>query len=236
MFLERQYGGKLKAHHAARVIQAYYRTYRMNKQFKRMRTHSFTPGKDSYRSKSNSDPRSSAMSPAAVNSESQITPVLRIKKKKSGDKRVKSILIIDNINSFPGGEVQRYSTEFLPSDLTSIFTSMTPQSNDVKSEQKELPDEKANARLGSVTSETEHYVKVEIVDNVETLPSNAGDVSNQVPNGDLCKSSRRETFHEDGSVIESDESGTIITYKILKHQNKMPLLLLLFTGLILYHR
>lgn len=236
MFLERQYGGKLKAHHAARVIQAYYRTYRMNKQFKRMRTHSFTPGKDSYRSKSNSDPRSSAMSPAAVNSESQVTPVLRIKKKKSGDKRVKSILIIDNINSFPGGEVQRYSTEFLPSDLTSIFTSMTPQSSDAKSEQKELPDEKANARLGSVTSETEHYVKVEIVDNVETLPSDAGDVSNQVPNVDLCKSSRRETFHEDGSVIESDESGTIITYKILKHQNKMLLLLLLFTGLILYHR
>lgn len=209
-FLERQYGGKEKAHQAARVIQSYYRKYRMDRQFKMMRTYSVTPGKDGFRTKSNSDPHSQVTSPKQQSSECQVTPVLRIKKKSSGDKRVKSILIIDNINSFTGGELQMYSTEELPTDLTSIFTRMGNGTNDSENEEKPVRDAKGDTRLSSVTSETEHYVKVELVDNVETLPDNAfvenGEVC-KVPNGDLPRRPRKETFNEDGSVIESDESG-----------------------------
>ena len=211
MFLERQYGGKEKAHKAARVIQSYYRKYRMDKQFKRMRTHSYTPGKDSFRAKSNSDPRSQVTSPKPQNSECQVTPVLRIKKKRSGNRRVKSILIIDNINSFTGGESQMYMTEELPTDLTSIFTRMGNRDSEI--EQREVPDEKRETKLGSVTSETEHYFKVEIMDNVETLPDNAfegSEMGEKVPNGDVLRRPRKETFTEDGSVIESDESGLMI--------------------------
>lgn len=211
-FLERQYGGKEKAHRAARVIQSYYRKYRMDKQFKRMRTHSHTPGKDSFRAKSNSDPRSQVTSPKPQNSESQVTPVLRIKKKRSGDTRVKSILIIDNINSLTGGEPQMYMTESeLPTDLTSIFTRIG--NRDTEIEQREMPDEKRDSRLGSITSETEHYVKVEVMDNVETLPDNTfegSEMSEKVPNGDVPWRPRKETFTEDGSIIESDESGLMI--------------------------
>ena len=216
-FLERQYGGKEKAHRAARVIQSYYRKYRMDKQFKRMRTHSYTPGKDSFRAKSNSDPRSQVTSPKPQNSECQVTPVLRIKKKRSGDTRVKSILIIDNINSLAGGESQMYMTEELPTDLTSIFTRMG--NRDTEIEQREMPDEKRDTRLGSVTSETEHYVKVEVMDDVETLPDNTFEdceMSEKVPNGDLPRRPRKETFTEDGSVIESDESGLIIIIIMFK--------------------
>lgn len=212
-FLERQYGGREKAHHAARVIQSHYRKYRMDKQFKRMRTYSFTPGKDSFRTKSNSDPNSQVTISKPQNSESQVTPVLRIKKKRSGDKRVKSILIIDNINSLTGGETQMYTTEELPMDLTSIFNRMGNQNRDSECVQIEVPHEKEQTRLGSVMSETDHYVKVEIVDNVETLPDDAfveDDESKKVPNGDLPRRPRKETFTEDGSVIESDESGLII--------------------------
>lgn len=216
-FLERQYGGKEKAHGAARVIQSYYRKYRMDKQFKRMRIHSYTPGKDSFRAKSNSDPRSQVTSPKPQNSESQVTPVLRIKKKRSGDTRVKSILIIDNINSLTGGDSQMYMTEELPTDLTSIFTRMG--NRDTEIEQREMPDEKRDTRLGSVTSETEHYVKVEVMDDVETLPDNTfegSEMSEKVPNGDLPRRPRKETFTEDGSVIESDESGLmIIMFKLV---------------------
>ena len=219
-FLERQYGGKEKAHQAARVIQSRYRKYRMDKQFKRMRTYS-TPGKDVYRIKSNSDPQTPTTSLKPQN-ECQVTPVLRIKKKSSGGKRVKSILIIDNINSFPGGEAQRYSTEELPTDLTSIFAKMQPGSRDVAYEQRQVLDEKEDKRLGSVTSETEHYVKVEIVDNVEMLPDNAfvddSKVSETIPNREFPKRPRKETFNEDGSVIESDESGLIFQYLYFKEK------------------
>lgn len=217
-FLERQYGGKEKAHQAARIIQSYYRKYRMNKQFKRMRTYSATPG--TFRSKSNSDPQSQVTSPRVESpGQSQVTPVLRITKKKSGNQRVKSILIIDNINSLSGGEPQLYSSEMalnsvqekFPTDLTSIFFGKANQGEDKQPEQREATDEKAETRQGSVTSITEHYVKVEVLDSVETLPDDAfvedGDVSKKVPNGDLPRRPRKETFNEDGSTYESDESG-----------------------------
>ncbi|XP_078342090.1 uncharacterized protein LOC144627938 isoform X2 [Oculina patagonica] len=218
-FLERQYGGKEKAHRSARIIQSYYRKYRMNKQFKRMRTYSATPS--TFRSKSNSDPHSQVTSPRVESpGQSQVTPVLRITKKKSGSQRVKSILIIDNINSLSGtGEPQLYSSEMalnsvqekFPTDLTSIFFGEANQDEDKQPEQREATDEKAETKQGSVTSITEHYVKVEVLDSVETLPDDAfvedGDVSKKVPNGDLPRRPRRETFNEDGSVYESDESG-----------------------------
>ena len=218
-FLERHYGGKDKAHRAARIIQSYYRKYRMDKQFKRMRSYSITPGKDPFRSKSNSDPHSQVTSPIRV--ESQVTPVLRITKKKSGSQRVKSILIIDNINSLSGSEPQLYSSETspnsveekFPTDLTSIFLGAANQDVDKQHEEREVTDEKAETRQGSVTSVTEHYVKVEVLDSVETLPDDAfvedGEVSKKVPNGDLPRRPRRETFNEDGSTYESDESGLI---------------------------
>lgn len=219
-FLERQYGGREKSHQAARIIQSYYRKYRMDKQFKRMRTYSTTPCKDPFRNKSNSDPRSQITSPKADSfGQSQVTPVLRITKKKSGGPRVKSILIIDNINSLSDGEPQLYSSETspnsvedkLPTDLTSIFVGAANQIVDEQRDQREVTDEKVEVRLGSVTSETEYYVKVEVVDNVETLPDDAfvedGDVANKVANGDVIRRPRRETFNEDGSTYESDESG-----------------------------
>ena len=220
-FLERKYGGKLKAHHAARVIQSYYRKYRMDKQFRRMRTYSVTPSKDPFRNKSNSDPCTQVASPRVESpGQSQVTPVLRIKKKQSGSQRVKSILIIDNINSLNGGEPQRlYSSESsptfveesFPTDLTSIFVGASTQVEDKQQEQRDVRDEKAETRQGSVTSITEHYVKVEVLDNVETLPDDAfvenGEASKKVPNGDLPMRPRRETFNEDGSMCESDESG-----------------------------
>ena len=216
MFLERQYGGKEKAHKAARVLQSYYRKYRMDKQFKRMRSYSYTPGKEALRTKSNSDPQSHFTSPKPQNAECQVTPVLRIKKMHRDDKRVKSILIIDNINSLGGGEPQMYTSEDLPTDLTSIFTRLERR-DESESEQKEVPDEKSDVKLGSVTSETEHYVKVEIVDNVETLPDGTfdedGEGSRKVPNGDVQRRPRKGTFTEDGSVIESDESGLMTVFK-----------------------
>lgn len=219
-FLERQYGGKEKAHHAAHVIQSYYRKYRMDKQFKRMRTYSITPGKDPFRTKSNSDPCSQVTSPRVESpGQSQVTPVLRITKKQSGNQRVKSILIIDNINSLNGGEPQCYSSETspnfvedkFPTDLTSIFVGASNQVEDKQQEQRDVRDEKAQTRQGSVTSVTEHYVKVEVLDSVETLPDDAfvedGEAPKKVPNGDLPRRPRRETFNEDGSMYESDESG-----------------------------
>ena len=222
--LERQYGGKEKAHQAARVIQSYYRKYRMDKQFRRMRAYSGSPLKDPFRPKSNSDPRSQISSPRVENSsQAQVTPVLRITKKKSGSQRVKSILIIDNINSLSGMEPQMYCSEMslnstqdnFPTDLTSIFLGAGNKVEDKQNEQKQVADEKLDARLGSITSETEHYVKVEVMDNVETLPDDAfvedGEVPKvpDVPNGDLPKRPRKETFTEDGSTYESDESGLI---------------------------
>ena len=223
-FLERKYGGKLKAHHAARVIQSYYRKYRMDKQFRRMRTYSITPSKDPFRKKSNSDPSSQVTSPRVQNpGESQVTPVLRIKKRPSGSQRVKSILIIDNINSLNGGEPQRlYSSESSPSfveekfptDLTSIFVGVAPQVEDKQQEQRDVRDETAETRLGSVTSITEHYVKVEVLDNVETLPDDAfaenGEASKKVPNRDLPARPRRGTFNEDGSICESDDESGLV--------------------------
>lgn len=220
-FLERKYGGKVKAHHAARVIQSYYRKYRMDKQFRRMRIYSITPGKDSFRNKSNSDPCSQVASPRVESpGKSQVTPVLRIKKRHSGSQRVKSILIIDNINSLNGGEPQRlfssestpnFVEEKFPTDLTSIFAGASNQVEDKQQEQRDVRDEMAETRQGSVTSVTEHYVKVEVLDNVENLPDDAfvedDEISNKVPNGDLPMRPRRETFNEDGSLCESDESG-----------------------------
>ena len=221
-FLERKYGGKLKAHHAALVIQSYYRKYRMDKQFRRMRTYSITPSKGPFRNKSNSDPSSQVTSPRVVSpGQSQVTPVLRIKKRPSGSQRVKSILIIDNINSLNIGEPQRlYSSESSPSfveekfptDLTSIFVGASTQVEDKQQEQRDVRDEKVETRLGSVTSVTEHYVKVEVLDNVEVLPDDAfaenGEASKKVPNGDLPMRQRRGTFNDDGSICESDdESG-----------------------------
>lgn len=219
-FLERQYGGKEKAHQAARIIQSYYRKYRMDKQFRRMRTYSVTPGREPFRHKSNSDPHSQVTSPRAVSPGlSQTTPVLRITKKKSGSQRVRSILIIDNINSLSGGEPQLSSSETLlnsveerfPTDLTSIFVGGANQDVGKQQEQKEMTEEKDETRQGSVTSITEHYVKVEVLDAVETLPDDAfvddSDVAKKVPNGDLPRRPRKETFTEDGSVYESDESG-----------------------------
>ena len=223
-FLERKYGGKVKAHHAARVIQSYYRKYRMDKQFRRMRTYSITPAKDPFRNKSNSDSCSQVASPRAESpGQSQVTPVLRIKKKQSGSQRVKSILIIDNINSLNGGEPQRlYSSESspniveekFPADLSSIFVGASTQVEIKQQEQRDIVvNEKAETRLGSVTSITEHYVKVEVLDNAETLPDDAfvenGEAAKKVPNGDLPMRPRRETFNEDGSMCESDESGLV---------------------------
>ncbi|XP_022801805.1 IQ motif and SEC7 domain-containing protein 1-like isoform X1 [Stylophora pistillata] len=218
--LERQYGGKDKAHWAARVIQSYYRKYRMDKQFRRMRAYSGSPLKDPFRPKSNSDPQSQITSPRMENSsEAQVTPVLRITKRKSGSQRVKSILIIDNINSLTGEEPQMYSSEIalnssrdnFPTDLTSIFTGAGNRVDAKLIEQKEALDEKVGMRKESITSETEHYVKVEVVDNVETLPDDAfvkdGLVPNKVPNGDLPGRPRRETLTDDGSTYGSDDSG-----------------------------
>ena len=223
-FLERKYGGKVKAHHAARVIQSYYRKYRMDKQFRRMRTYSITPAKDPFRNKSNSDSCSQVASPRAESpGQSQVTPVLRIKKKQSGSQRVKSILIIDNINSLNGGEPQRlYSSESspniveekFPADLSSIFVGAATQVEIKQQEQRDVVvNEKAETRLGSVTSITEHYVKVEVLDNAESLPDDAfvenGAAAKKVPNGDLPMRPRGETFNEDGSMCESDESGLV---------------------------
>lgn len=186
-----------------------------------MRTYSTTPGKDPFRNKSNSDPCSQVTSPRVESpGQSQVTPVLRIKKKPSGNQRVKSILIIDNINSLNGGEPQRlYSSESspnfveekFPADLTSIFVGASIQVEDKQQEQRDVTNEKAETRQGSVTSITEHYVKVEVLDNVETLPDDAfvedGETSKKVPNGDLPMRPRGETFNEDGSMCESDDSG-----------------------------
>lgn len=206
-FLERQYGGKEKAHQAARIIQSEYRKYRMDKQFKRMRTYSCTAGSDLFRKKSSGDLQSPVKTlspqPQHQNAESQVTPILRIKKKKSGDQRVKSILIIDNINSVSGGEPQMYTSENLPTDLTSIFTPL--RNEDSENEQKEIGHEKKDLRLASVTSETEHYVKVEIVDNLETFDEEKR--SSKVPNGDLSRRQQKGTLVEDGSVNGSDDSG-----------------------------
>ncbi|XP_068758655.1 IQ motif and SEC7 domain-containing protein 1-like isoform X1 [Montipora capricornis] len=205
--LERQYGGKETAHQAARVIQSYYRKYRMDKQFKRMRTYS---GNDSNRKKTNTDPYSEAktLSPQPRNAGSQVTPVLRIKTKPGGDQRVKSILIIDNINNQSGGEPQMYTGEDLPTDLTSIFTRL--ENKDSENEQTQARDEKRDLRLASVTNETEHYVKVEIVDNVGSPPEAFhGDTNGswKVPNGDLTRRQRKGTVDEDGSLYGSDDSG-----------------------------
>lgn len=206
-FLERQYGGKEKAHQAARIIQSHYRKYRMDKQFKRMRINSCAPGSDLFRKKSNADLHSPVKTlspqPQFQNAESQVTPILRIKKKKSGDQRVKSILIIDNINSVSGGEQQMYTGENLPTDLTSIFTPL--RNKDSENEQTEIGDEKKDLRLGSVTSETEHYVKVEIVDSAETFDEEKR--SSKVPNGDLSRRQQKGTPVEDGSINGSDDSG-----------------------------
>lgn len=224
-FLERKYGGKLKAHHAARVIQSYYRKYRMDKQFRRMRSYSITPSKDPFRKKSNSDPSSQVMSPRVQNpGQTQVTPVLRIKKRPSGSQRIKSILIIDNINSLNGEPQRLYSSESSPSfveekfptDLTSIFVGASPQVEDKQQEKRDVRDEKAETRLGSVTSITEHYVKVEVLDNVETLPDDAfaenDEASKKVPNGDLPVRPRRETFNEDGSICESDDESGLANF------------------------
>ncbi|XP_027056164.1 IQ motif and SEC7 domain-containing protein 1-like isoform X2 [Pocillopora damicornis] len=218
--LERQYGGKDTAHKAARVIQSYYRKYRMDKQFERMRAYSGSPLKDLFRPKSNSDPRSQITSPRTENSsQAQVTPVLRITKRKRGSQRVKSILIIDNINSLSGAEPQMYSSEIAlnssqdnpPADLTSIFFGAGYKTDAKVNEQREAADEKVDTRLGSVTSETEHYVKVEVMDNVETLPDDAfvedDKVPNKVLNGDLPGRPRRDTITDDGSTYESDDSG-----------------------------
>lgn len=227
-FLERKYGGKVKAHHAARVIQSYYRKYRMDKQFRRMRTYSTTPAKDPFRNKSNSDPCSQDTSPKAQSpGQTQVTPVLRIKKKQSGSQRVKSILIIDNINSLNGAEPQRlYSSESspnfveerFPADLSSIFVGAATQVEIKQQEQRDVVNEKAETRLGSVTSITEHYVKVEVLDNAEPLPDDAfvenGEAAKEVPNGDLPMRPRRETFNEDGSMCESDESGLVKSFSL----------------------
>ncbi|XP_074610209.1 uncharacterized protein LOC141864381 isoform X1 [Acropora palmata] len=206
-FLERQYGGKEKAHQAARIIQSEYRKYRMDKQFKRMRTYSCTAGSDLFRKKSSADLQSPVKTlspqPQHQNAESQVTPILRIKKKKGGDQRVKSILIIDNINSVSGGEPQMYTSENLPTDLTSIFTPL--RNEDSENEQKEIGHEKKDLRLASVTSETEHYVKVEIVDNAETFEEEKR--SSKVPNGDLSRRQQKGTLVEDGSINGSDDSG-----------------------------
>lgn len=206
-FLERQYGGKEKAHQAARIIQSEYRKYRMDEQFKRMRTYSCTPVSDLFRKKSNNDLQSPVKTlspqPQYQNAESQVTPILRIKKKKGGDQRVKSILIIDNINSVTGGEPQMYTSENLPTDLTSIFTPL--RNEDSENVQKEVEHEKEDFRLASVTSETEHYVKVEIVDNAETFEEEK--TSSKVPNGDLSRRQQKGTLVEDVSVNGSDDSG-----------------------------
>lgn len=225
--LERQYGGKDTAHKAARVIQSYYRKYRMDKQFERMRAYSGSPLKDPLRPKSNSDPRSQITSPRTENSsQAQVTPVLRITKRKRGSQRVKSILIIDNINSLSGAEPQMYSSEIAlnssqdnpPADLTSIFFGAGYKTDAKVNEQREAADEKVDTRLGSVTSETEHYVKVEVMDNVETLPDDAfvedDKVPNKVLNGDLPGRPRRDTITDDGSTYESDDSGLITVLSI----------------------
>lgn len=225
--LERQYGGKDTAHKAARVIQSYYRKYRMDKQFERMRAYSGSPLKDPFRPKSNSDPRSQMTSPRTENSsQAQVTPVLRITKRKRGSQRVKSILIIDNINSLSGAEPQMYSSEIAlnssqdnpPADLTSIFFGAGYKTDAKVNEQREAADEKVDTRLGSVTSETEHYVKVEVMDNVETLPDDAfvedDKVPNEVLNGDLPGRPRRDTITDDGSTYESDDSGLITVLSI----------------------
>lgn len=73
-------------------------------------------------------------------------------------------------------------------------------------------------RLGSVISETEYYVKVEVMDNVEILFDDVfvedDKVFNEVFNGDLFGRLRRDIIIDDGSIYESDDLGLIIVFSI----------------------
>ena len=226
-FLERQYGGKEKAHQAARAIQLYYRNYRMNKQFKRIRSYSHAPMKDSFRQKALSDPTSQTSGSEIHNSEGTlVTPVIRIKKKKRDGPRVKSILIIDNINSLISGQSQMDSTEQSSSvsqeeASTSDLASLPVENNslvlerresETDNEQSEIQSENEDKqRTQSSVSETEHYVKVELVDNLEGSPGDTFlehvEAKRIVPNGDIPRRPCRDTLNDESSVIESDESG-----------------------------
>lgn len=201
-FLERQYGGKEKANWAACVIQMHYRKYAMNKRFQRMRTYSVPSNEFKARQKSARDPNK------RLNDELvQTTPVIKIRKQHLSGRdnhRVRSILIIDNINS-PSGS---FSSEFQepielskPCVRTSLEKKLAGTEQEDKGKEETVEDvveeaegeTKEKERQSSVTSETEHYVKIELVQDLQTLPDGSAigeedrkessDAAKLLPNG-----------------------------------------------------
>ena len=198
--LERQYGGKEKANAAATVIQMHYRKYSMKKRFKRMRTYS-SPGIElKPRQASLSDPNRGHAGIV------QTTPVIKIQTSQPPEERnqrVRSILIIDNINS-PSGSFYSQTTQ--PVELSSVRRNLEERLEEAaKKDIDGGPDDAtdggaAPGRQGSVTSETEHYVKVEFVEDLSAPADEQSSSELEVPNGDVRPAAGDESELDSGTV------------------------------------
>lgn len=154
--LERKYGGKDKAHWAARVIQLYYRKHAMNQRFTRMRTFSDHTPKKSH-AFSTKEEMSSTLK--------QGTAVDKFKGNNSVKIKRRSMLVIDNLASVPLSPLRTNFDSKLSSPQNSLQQQEVTEVSDAKNVEKMSQNESVSE------SQTEYYVKVEILENLETSPA-----------------------------------------------------------------
>ena len=188
LLLERKYGGKEKAHRSAKIIQSHYRKYAMDKRFKRIRAYSETPDR-LLRDKAHSDPPQINIMPGC-----QTTPVLRLVKKHVQDrnKRVCSILIIDNITPCHAAAPTNLEKQFESADSQENAYELKPAASEEKMLVNNLDVEDDRQSI----SITEHYVKVEMVEKVNSSPDVFAPDQQYVANGGVQRSRKSTTGGE----------------------------------------
>ena len=178
-FLERKYGGKERAHWAARVIQLYYRKHTMNQRFTRMRTFSDHSTKSPYGFLAGEEARNAT----------QETPPVKPKRNNSLKGNRRSMLVIDNLCAVPMSPVR--------SGVESV--QVCPQDDHMEEEIEQVTGdvtgEKQTQNENVSESQTEYYVKVEIMENLGNSPA---------VETEMVEESYSHPSHE---FAESDESG-----------------------------
>ena len=182
--LEKKYGGKERAHWAARVIQLSYRKYAMNQRFTRMRTFSdhAPKGLQGFLKKEDK------VAPTTPE-----TPVGKFKRNNSMKIKRRSMLVIDNLGS-------------VPSSLLTTDTNSKLSSQDELREQqmvKSIEDDSLESKSHKETvseSQTEYYVKVEIMENLGSSPASV----------ELETIEESRTGVSPNEFGESDYSGMIV--------------------------